>query len=373
MKNIWDEIFEQNKAKEVLTSIYNSRRVPHAFLFVGQEGIGKFYSAIQFAKLLNSRDVDRGQIESINKKISSLQEPYIKLILPLPRGKNETGEDSGTEKLSADIINSIQSEINTKIINPYHRISVDGANTIKINSIREIRKFISLSVDDIKYRMIIVTDAHLMNENAQNSLLKNLEEPPEGVIFILITSQPDKLLPTIHSRCWKLNFEPLSEPSIQEILIKYFKVEKSIAQKISSFSEGSPLIGYSLISQFDINTILEKTVSVLRYSLAKRYNSAHKELVEFIHESSDDSLKILIRMIKAWLNDSAKNKVLLSGYYFEEYRDTFEKFNIRYNKANVERIFANLENLENYQDRNVNLNVLSLNLIFELTSLSIGY
>lgn len=370
MIDLWDAIFEQNKAKEVLTSIYKSRRVPHAFLFVGQEGIGKFFTAIQFAKLLNS---GLNNSEQIEKKISSLQEPYIKLILPLPRGKNETGEDSGTEKLSTDVINSIQAEISIKVVNPYHHMSIEGANTIKINSIREITKFISFSVDDVKYRMIIITDAHLMNENAQNSLLKNLEEPPEGIIFALITSQPEKLLPTIHSRCWIVNFEPLTESAVQEVLTQYFNVATDLAKKISIFSEGSPLVAYSMISQFDINRILEKTVSILRYSLARRYNSAYKELLEFIRESNDESLRILIKMIKAWINDSIKSKILLSGYYFEDYRDTFEKYNIRYgNKIDMNRIFTVLDTIENYQTKNLNLNVLCLNLIFELGSLSIG-
>jgi DNA polymerase-3 subunit delta' len=371
MTDLWDSIYEQNKAKEILSNICKERRVPHAFLFLGQEGIGKFFTAVQFAKILNGESESSVQFDSIKKKISSLQEPYVKLIIPLPRGKNETGEDSGTEKLSADVISSIQSEINQKIVNPYYHISIDGANTIKINSIREINKFISFNMDDVKYRVIIITDAHLMNENAQNSLLKNLEEPPEGIVFILITSQPEKLLQTIHSRCWILNFEPLKELAIQEILTKYFNVNKEIAKKASRFSEGSSLIAYSLIEQFDISRIMEKTISVLRYSFARRYNSAHMELLKFIHESSNESLHLLIRMIKSWMNDSMKSKVFLNGYFFEDYQNTFEKFNVRYNNVNIDRIFSVLDELDTYHNRNVNLNVLCLNIIFELASLSI--
>ena len=117
MKDVWNKLFEQVKVKEILTRIFDSRRVPHAFLFYGQEGVGKFFTAIQFAKLINS-NYDYHSNETIWKRISALQEPYIKLILPLPRGKSETGDDSSTEKLSNDIIESILEELQKKKIKP---------------------------------------------------------------------------------------------------------------------------------------------------------------------------------------------------------------------------------------------------------------
>ena len=61
-----------------------------------------------------------------------------------------------------------------------------------------------------------------MNTEAQNALLKNLEEPPEGVIFILCTSSPEKLRETIRSRCWRINFQPLDDNQLYEILVEKF-------------------------------------------------------------------------------------------------------------------------------------------------------
>jgi DNA polymerase-3 subunit delta' len=72
-----------------------------------------------------------------------------------------------------------------------------------------------------------------MNEEAQNALLKNLEEPPEKVIFILITSQVSKLRRTIISRCWRINFDPLSEEDIAKVLVSYFKVDQSLRSSCS--------------------------------------------------------------------------------------------------------------------------------------------
>jgi DNA polymerase-3 subunit delta' len=370
MMDVWNKLFEQVKVKEILTRIFDSRRVPHAFLFYGQEGVGKFFTAIQFAKLLNSKH-DQSTNEIIGKRISALQEPFIKLILPLPRGKSETGDDSSTEKLSNDIIESILEEVGKKRLNPYYRINIENANTIKINSIRDIKKFVNINIDEMEYRFIIISDAHLMNEQAQNALLKNLEEPPEKIIFILITSDKNKLLSTIQSRCWQIQFEPLSNVAIKEILESYFFIKKEIVEKVIPFVEGSPLDAIDLI-QNDFEIGLEKTVSFLRYSLAKRYNSAHRELIAFSENNVDNSLKILIILIKKWLNDIIKNKYSVNnGYYFNDYKETLFKFNSKFQNVSISKIFQILESIENYNDRNLNLNVLYLNLIFELASLSI--
>ncbi len=369
MNDLWDSIFEQKKVKNILSRMIEERRVPHAFLFSGPEGVGKFFTALQFAKLINNLS-DANNTSFTNNKIASLQEPYIKLVLPLPRGKGESADDSATEKLSQDIIDAITDEIRNKIINPYYKISLKNANTIKINSIREIRKFITTTTDYINYRIILILDAHLMNETAQNAILKSLEEPPEGIIFIFLTSDIERLLPTIQSRCWQINFEPLSVHSVSEILIKHFSVEKELAKKVAVLSEGSPLVGMELINnQFEI--ILEKTISVLRYSLAKKYHSAYKVLADFINNSNNQSIATLSRMIKTWLNDVLKNRHSMFDYYFVDYIETFSKFNSKFYGADINRIFYSLDNLEKLQIKNANLNVVNLNLIFEIAALSI--
>ena len=369
MNEILDVVFGQEKIKNILFKMSKERRVPHAFLFSGPEGVGKYFTALQFAKMINSIQ-DEADSLFINKKISSLQEPYIKLIFPLPRGKGESADDSATEKLPQDIVDSMRDEIQNKISNPYHKIYIKGANTIKINSIREIRKYITTTVDNIDYRFILIQDAHLMNETAQNAILKSLEEPPEGFIFVFLTSDDEKLLPTIKSRCWQLNFEPLSNKSVSEILIEYFSIDKKSADKSSMLSEGSPIIALELINnQFEI--ILEKTISILRYALAKKYHSAYRELSEFIRNNTEHSIISLSRMIKSWLDDVIKNRHSIYDYYFIDYVETFTKFNTKFHAANIGRIFCSLDNLEKLQIKNANLNVIILNLIFEIASLSI--
>ena len=369
MNQLWDEIPGQIKAKKILTKICETRRVPHAFLFSGDDGVGKFFTAIQFANILNQKS-SQANSDFINRKMSSLHEPYLKLIVPLPRGKGETGNDNATEKLSKEVLLTITEEIQKKTNNPYHKIFIEDANNIKINSIREIMKFVNTTFEELEYRFVIIEDAHLMSDQAQNALLKNLEEPPEGIIFILITSNKDELLTTIQSRCWQINFEPLSSESIKEILIQYFTIDNKTAAKISNFSEGSVTSALSLLDT-DINYLLEKTISFLRFSLGKKYNQAYIELNNIIKQSSNNSIRIISQLIKAWLNDVARNKYSLMKYLFEDYKGTLEKFNEQFNQTMVRYIFNSIDKLEECEDKNVNLNVVCLNLIFEIASISI--
>lgn len=369
MNLLWDSILEQERAKEILEQFINKRRVPHALIFSGQEGIGKFFTAIQFAKILYS-SLSKSFAEHAHKAITNLQEPYLKLVVPLPRGRGESSEDSPTDKLSKEQLESIQSEMQKKILNPYHKISLENANTIKISSIRDIKKFLSTNYEDIPFRFVIIYEAELMNPQSQNALLKSLEEPPEGLIFILITKDKNKLLPTIQSRCWSIDFEPLSVEAVKKNLISFYSFDETEAEKVSVFSEGSVLTAVEL-SERNIDQLMTDVISVLRYSLAKRFYSAKKDLSNIVNSKSTEDLKLLIKLIKFWLSDTVRNKNSATNYYFEQYKDTIEKFNQKFSEVNSYEIFSRLDALEDYCDRNLNLNVLLLNLIFEVASISI--
>ncbi len=366
MKPMSTEIFGQKKAINILHKFSQSGKIPHALLFCGSEGIGKYFAAREFIKFINSGDnEERNSI--VNKKICNLAEPFVKYIIPLPRGKNETGDDTPTSKLTNDVIEEIRSEINKKIENPYHKIVIDKANIIKISSIREINKFLSYNYDDIKYRVLIIDHAHLMNQESQNALLKNLEEPPPGVIFILLTSAINRLLPTIISRCWQVNFEPLQINEIKSILREHFNIEEPIAKKAAFFSNGSVNTALQLIEN-DIEKLIDRTIFILRYSLAKRYSTAYQELIKLLQGSPSTKFPLIISMIIKWFDDVVKNRHSFDDYYFEEYLDTVIKFNAKFEHVEVKSLIQKLDVLQSLQERNVSLNLIAMNIILELAS-----
>lgn len=364
---MWDGIYGQDITLKILEKLIKSNKIPHAFLFTGIEGIGKEFAAIKFAQNLNSTSLEKAD-QSINNFISSFSEPYIKYIYPLPRGKNETDESGPYEKLSQEDIQTVKEEISKKTTNPYYKLNIPKANNIKISSIRDIKKFLSFNFQDIKYRVVLINDAHLMNEEAQNALLKNLEEPPEGIIFILVSPYPGLLRETIRSRCNSIHFRPLSDKTIKEILIKYFNIDEEAAAKASLFANGSVSFALKLIEN-DINLLLNKTISILRYSLGKKFSSALTEIAYFSGSNSGELISILINMILIWLNDLIKFRHK-KEIYFKEYLETIQKFSVRSPEIDITEIITRLDYLNSSIKNNLNMNLIALNVIFELSTLT---
>ncbi len=364
MHDLLVEIEGQEKALTILSKIHKTNRIPNALLFSGPSGIGKHFAAIQFIKMLNSDDGDK----TIHQKINKLLEPYVKMIFPLPRGRSETSTDKPTAKLTAEQLEEIQEQLKIKSNNPYHQIFINKANTIKISSIREINKSIALNYDEIKYRGIIISDADKMGVESQNAFLKNLEEPPEGVIYILITSKPSQMLRTIISRCWEINFSPLSDKSLNKILTTHFQVSSKDIELVIPFAQGSVTTALFLVEN-DIQHYLKKAIIILRYALAKRYNTAYQEFVEIMESKSSFMYQLIIDFLITWLNDTLKEKYSLSNIQFQNEISTLEKFNQVFPNVNVNKIVENLVQLRNSTEQNISLNLLAMNVIMEISSL----
>jgi DNA polymerase-3 subunit delta' len=367
MNSRWKGICGQQSVLDILDRVILSSNIPHAFLFTGIDGIGKEFTAIKFTSALNvsssnnSRDLDH--------IISNYSEPYIKYIYPLPRGKNETDESGPFEKLSSDELDLIQDELQKKKENPYYKLTIPKANKIKVNSIRDIKKFLSLNYSDIKYRIVLISDAHLMNEEAQNALLKNLEEPPEGVIFILITPYPGLLRETIRSRCWSLNFSPLNNHELKEVLTSFFDIEDNLAESVAPFSNGSVTNALNLLDH-DFYLLLDKVISILRYSFAKKYHSALDEISYFLKEDSATRMRILIQMIMIWLNDIQRHRIGNNNYFFDKYKETLDKFNLRFPLINLNDTVVRIDYFGSIIQNNINLNLMAVNIIYELSALA---
>ena len=370
MSNYLNDILGNDKVKLILTNIINSGNVPHAFLLTGPDGVGKENAAIAFAKAINTQNPGNTSTTNMISSIESFSEPFIKYILPLPRGKSETDHNDPYEKLSDDEVELINSEFDKKSKNIFYKIHIPRANFIKISSIRDIKKSLSLNYDDINYRVVLVSQAHLMNEESQNALLKNLEEPPEGVIFILCTPYPEKLRETIRSRCWKINFQPLENEVISRILVDKFGIEENIAIEVAPFSSGSLQVAVDLIDN-DFEELIEKAIRILRYSFGKKYQSAFIEFDEIVGESDQIKAKLIIRMLLLWLNDFQKYRHSKnSNFFYSRHIETFEKFNTKFPEVDLNPVTQNLDKISSSFRNNINLNIAISNIVFQLASLT---
>ena len=369
MDENWTGIYGHHHNREVLDRIVNTSKIPHALLFIGKQGIGKDFFALRLTQLIIKKFSQMEEQPRIISGLEHFNEPYIKYIFALPRGKNETDESSPYEKLNPDELEKIKEELNNKIINPYHHIQLPKANNIKISSIRDINKFLSLQFDLSYYRFVLISDAHMMNETSQNALLKNLEEPPEKVIFILTTQYPELLRETIRSRCWSLYFSPLAASDLSMILEKYFNVEKDLADEVSIFSDGSVTTANQLI-EHDFRKLKSKTINFLRYSLGKKFHSAYSEVSDLLSESDTSSLKLFIQMIITWLNDLQRQRTSGEDFFYTDYKETLEKFNKKFPKSNIHDLVFKLDYLSSLVEKNINPNLLVMNMIYNISSIT---
>jgi DNA polymerase-3 subunit delta' len=314
----------------------------------------------------------QGELPShIRKKINSLEEPYIKFVFALPRGKSETNTDLPTSKLLDNQLQEINSQLELIKNNPYHQISIDKAQNIKISSVRDIGKFLSLTYSDVSYRVVLINEAQNMNIDSQNALLKNLEEPPEGVVFILHSSNPQLLLSTIYSRCQEVKFNPLNSDDVKKILSEHFKYEDQNLDMVSKFSDGSVINAQKLLEN-DLESFLEQCIDILRYALARRYQTAFNHFDKIVSEWGNEGFYIVLDFIIKWFLDAIRKRNNLDMEYYSAFSETIEKFNSRYFAFNPSELINKLEALHKTKYQNINLNICVSNVIFEIGCIGIG-
>jgi len=332
MSQYLSSLLGQKRVVDTLQKFIQSDQIPHAMLVSGSKNVGQHQAAKLLIKELLSKKIPE---KNFNTQIDKLEEPVLKYVIPLPRGKSETPDDMPISKLVPADLESLKDEIEKKAKNSFHEITLERANNIKISSIRDIKKAMSINYDDLPYRLILIEEAHLMSTEAQNALLKSLEEPPKGVIFILISDKPEILLSTIKSRCWELPFAPLQNKDIEYILINNFAVPADQARRVIPFAEGSIHRVFELLNH-GFDELLDVSINILRYSLGRKYNTAIKLFNSTIEENPKLVIPIIIQLLITWFNDVQKLKIGEKEIHFSGYKETIEKFIQKFDSAKLD-------------------------------------
>ena len=197
----WDTISGHEKQKEALRTMLREGRLPHALLFTGPDGIGKRMvgRVLAAAILCDAEDGPCGHCESCRAMQLGSHPDYLEVV-PEQNGKS--------------------------------------AAQIRIEAIRSMQTQVSRYPVLAKRRTVLIDDADRMNEAAQNSLLKTLEEPEGPVTFILVTSARSALLDTILSRCMPVAFGMLSPQEMRSVLLQH-DVPEAEAAELAALSDGS--------------------------------------------------------------------------------------------------------------------------------------
>jgi DNA polymerase-3 subunit gamma/tau len=218
------EIVGQDLTVEILKNAAKEDKLSHAYLFYGPRGTGKTTAARIVAKIANC------ETRASDPKFRALGEPCNKC-----RPCREIDEGHALDV-----------------------IEIDAASNRGIDEIRNLKEGVRLSPSSYRYKVFIIDEAHQLTKEASNALLKTLEEPPPHTIFILATTEVDKLLPTIVSRTQRFNFKRVPTQAILKKLNTIIRDEK-----LEIDSAALELIAASADGSFrDAESLLEQIVSM---------------------------------------------------------------------------------------------------------------
>lgn len=332
----WDSIIGQERVKDILQRAIIENKVSHSYCFWGVEGCGKDALAIEFAKALNcTNPVTDGatKYEACDecdscRAMKSLQSANLQLIFSLPTPKTTSAKEEGVlAKMSAEQMAEINAQIRLKAENPYHKISLAGANQIKIASIRELKKKLSLS-GSIGRRVIIISNADEITTEASNAFLKTLEEPQENITIIQTTAKIDKIMPTILSRSQQIHCEPISDESIVNMLVNKMGKSPAEASIIASFAQGSYFRALEFMED-DLQDLRESVVNAFRAIIKNKYRIELLDNLEELFKVKDKKkIEKYLVLLMLWLRDAmilhnvGDNCLIINA----DYAETLTKF-----------------------------------------------
>lgn len=183
--HMWNRLVGQETVVRALRDSIERDTVGHAYLFAGPQGVGRMLAALALAASVNCPGGGCGECD-ICARVLRRTHPDVHLVMP------------------------------------------EGAQ-ILVGQIRTVREEAFRSPMEGRTKVFVIEDAERMNPAASNALLKVLEEPPDGVLFVLMTDAPDDLPPTILSRCRRLDFAPLGPSVVRSVLTEHHGVEPALA------------------------------------------------------------------------------------------------------------------------------------------------
>lgn len=308
------DIIGHNQIVEHLKNAIRMEKVSHAYIFNGEKNSGKMMLAEAFATALLCEEGN--------------EEPCMRC-----RSCHQALEHN-----QPDII----------------YVSHEKPNLISVDDIRrQINNDIAIKPYSSKYKVYIVDEAEKMNIQAQNALLKTIEEPPSYGIILLLTTNADAFLPTILSRCITLNLKSVKEDFIIDHLMKKYKIPDYQAEVCAAFSQGNVGKAIQLASSGEFNELKSQTLSLLKklddmdlYELndcIKKINEIKPQIQEFFDliilwfrdvlymKATNDTNKLIF---KDEVYDIKKQAAKRSYSGIQSILQTLEKSKVRLN-ANV--------------------------------------
>ncbi|MEG2348613.1 MAG: DNA polymerase III subunit gamma/tau [Clostridia bacterium] len=261
--NTFDGIVGQKNITQILKNQVRSGKISHAYIFSGTRGTGKTSAAKVLARAINCLNP-------------------------------QNGEPCNECEVCKNILEGNTTDV----------IEMDAASNNSVDNIRQIRQEVVYATIDVKYRVYIIDEVHMLTTSAFNALLKTLEEPPENVVFILATTEQHKIPVTILSRCLRFDFNRISDIDIVNRLKfvlekEEVQYEQKALEYIAMLAEGGLRDALSILDR----CVLEKSEE-LRYSdVLKIVGATDKSLIDdvvnnVLDYNTNTALEIIDKVIK---------------------------------------------------------------------------
>lgn len=270
----FDEVIGQEHITSTLKNAIKQGKVAHAYLFSGPRGIGKTSCARILAKSLNCKT---GPTTSPCEKCDSCKE-----------------------------INEARS---------FDVIEIDGASNRGIDEIRTLRENVKFSPSSGRFKVYIIDEVHMLTPEAFNALLKTLEEPPPHVKFIFATTQANKVLPTILSRCQRFDFRKITIVKIIEKLEKIAQEEKMNVDKDAFFAIAKAASGSMRDAESILDQISAFSTKKIKFSDVADVLGIVEEdyLFEIANMISKKDAVAAIKLIDRLINEGKNTSTFISG------------------------------------------------------------
>ena len=321
------DIVGQEQIKEHLQNALESGKISHAYIINGEKSSGKEFIAKVFAMALQC---ETGGTEPCQECHSCKQ---------------------ALTANQPDIIRVIHEKPNT--------ISVDDIR-VQINNDVAIKPYSS------HYKVYILNEAEKMTPQAQNALLKTLEEPPEYAVILLLTANVNSLLPTILSRCVVLNMKPVSDTQVKKYLMEQLQIPDYKAEVCVAFARGNVGKAKSLATNEDFENVKNEALSLLKYIKDMELHeiiAAIKKITEYKLEIND-----YLDIMAIWYRDILLFKATKDANHlvFREELTALRQAASRSSYEGIENIIKALDKAKARLNANVNFDLTMELLLLEI-------
>ena len=368
--NFMKKVVGQEPVKKILHRLIEADKLPHALLFYGPEGVGKETAAMELARfmLCGKDNAPCGDCTSC-RRFGRFEHPDFHFLFPIKKPKKEYKGGEWENAMDETEMQLYRKEVDKKSKDYYYRLSYPRAQSIIIGQVRQIIQQSSLTAFGEGGRFIIISPAHLMNKESQNSLLKLLEEPPEGFFLCLVTSRPEALLPTIISRCQPFYFPPLQKDTIREELEKNHGVKSDSALTIASRCDGSLVKAFDIVKNGEPlrKVAVDEFLTEIMRNNPIMLHQMIKKLTPFSAEKTE-AVEILMN-VDHWLRDIDMLDSGLEPDYHPDMIDRLQRFRNNFDYKDISKMRGLLMNAVDLINKNVYIDLIYLNLANQFNKL----